>query len=192
MPRLLLVSLFMVFTACSGGRGLVFDGNGVAHPDSPEFMREQAQQRLAADIARELPQLTAEVAIATLPHWREEGRRNEAGWYWDLTSVAVRVHAQAGVVVDQNAVIAVIRDHLDGAIEHGGDDLAVTVTVVEAAAPGAAQPTRTYTVQAGDTLAEICALYYGSAQPWRRIVEANPGLDPQHLVVGSTLNIPAP
>jgi len=63
-----------------------------------------------------------------------------------------------------------------------------------APAPGVPVPTagsaRSYTVQAGDTLADISAAYYGSAQHWRRIVAANPGLDPATLKVGQLLVIP--
>jgi LysM repeat protein len=68
--------------------------------------------------------------------------------------------------------------------------------VVNAAPPAAvsastgASAARTYVVQAGDTLADISAVFYGSTSDWRRIVAANPGLDPGHLVPGTTLVIP--
>jgi nucleoid-associated protein YgaU len=45
-------------------------------------------------------------------------------------------------------------------------------------------------VQEGDTLALISAVFYGSANEWRRIVDANPGLDPASLTVGRELIIP--
>jgi LysM repeat protein len=49
---------------------------------------------------------------------------------------------------------------------------------------------RTYIVQTGDTLAEISAVFYGDTAQWRRIVDANPGLDPGRLVPGTKLVIP--
>lgn len=68
------------------------------------------------------------------------------------------------------------------------------VSATSAAVAPAATPTapaqRTYTVQAGDTLADIATLFYGSPTPWREIVAANPGLDPAKLTPGQTLVIP--
>lgn len=48
----------------------------------------------------------------------------------------------------------------------------------------------THTVAKGETLGDISAQHYGSARHWRRIVEANPGLDPARLKVGQQLVIP--
>jgi nucleoid-associated protein YgaU len=47
-----------------------------------------------------------------------------------------------------------------------------------------------YTIQDGDTLGAIAAVFYGSAQHWRRIVDANPGLDPGALSTGQVIAIP--
>jgi LysM repeat protein len=59
-----------------------------------------------------------------------------------------------------------------------------------APATGAVAGPRTYVVQAGDTLADITTLFYGTNTQWRKIVAANPGLDPGHLVPGTSLVIP--
>jgi nucleoid-associated protein YgaU len=71
---------------------------------------------------------------------------------------------------------------------------AAPAAAVPAAAPAAptapAAGGHRYTIQAGDTLGDISAVFYGSAQHWRDIVAANPGLDPAHLAVGAELVIP--
>jgi nucleoid-associated protein YgaU len=48
----------------------------------------------------------------------------------------------------------------------------------------------TYTVKHGDTLFHIAAVSYGSGGQWKKIVAANPGVDPKHLKVGQKLVIP--
>lgn len=54
-----------------------------------------------------------------------------------------------------------------------------------------AGPTRTYTVQAGDTLKVIAARELGSAEAWKAIAAANPGLDIRKpLVVGQQVQLP--
>lgn len=47
-----------------------------------------------------------------------------------------------------------------------------------------------YTVQRGDTLWRIASNKYGNGQKWRDIINANPGLSPQSLRVGQTINLP--
>jgi nucleoid-associated protein YgaU len=49
-----------------------------------------------------------------------------------------------------------------------------------------------YIVARGDTLSEISKALYGRASLWRRIVDANPGLNPERLRPGMVLKIPPP
>lgn len=49
-----------------------------------------------------------------------------------------------------------------------------------------------YVVQRGDTLSEIAQALYGHATMWQRIVDANPGINPDRLRPGTTLKIPPP
>jgi nucleoid-associated protein YgaU len=53
-------------------------------------------------------------------------------------------------------------------------------------------PSRSYTVQKGDTLSKIAEHYYGNASKWRVIFEANTDLikDPDLIYPGQTLRIP--
>jgi nucleoid-associated protein YgaU len=54
----------------------------------------------------------------------------------------------------------------------------------------AARAARSHVIQAGDTLQTLSRKYYGSIRYWRLILEANPGLDPQHLRIGRKIVIP--
>ncbi|WP_051232110.1 LysM peptidoglycan-binding domain-containing protein [Acidipropionibacterium thoenii] len=55
------------------------------------------------------------------------------------------------------------------------------------AQPGAAH----HRVGPTDSIWSVAQYWYGDGTAWRRIAAANPGLDPAHLPVGSTITIPA-
>lgn len=57
------------------------------------------------------------------------------------------------------------------------------------ARPADASP-RQYTIQEGDTLIAIAAEQYGDAAMWRKIKDANPGLEETRLLVGKTIVLP--
>jgi 5'-nucleotidase/UDP-sugar diphosphatase len=47
-----------------------------------------------------------------------------------------------------------------------------------------------YTIQKGDTLFKIARARYGDAAAVKKIKEANPGLDANHIKVGQKINLP--
>jgi nucleoid-associated protein YgaU len=47
-----------------------------------------------------------------------------------------------------------------------------------------------YTVKKGDTLFSIARTRYGNGNQWQRIAAANPGLSPQTLKAGQTIQLP--
>jgi nucleoid-associated protein YgaU len=49
---------------------------------------------------------------------------------------------------------------------------------------------RTHVIASGENLWTISAAVYGNSKYWKKILAANPGLDPKALRVGRTLNIP--
>jgi nucleoid-associated protein YgaU len=51
-------------------------------------------------------------------------------------------------------------------------------------------PASTYTVKPGDTLWSISVSVYGNGAYTNRIISANPGIDPNRLKAGATLNLP--
>lgn len=65
----------------------------------------------------------------------------------------------------------------------------VTPAIVEPVAPVAA--TSTYTVASGDTLGGIAKKTYGRESAWTAIRDANPGVNPNNLKVGTALKLPA-
>lgn len=50
---------------------------------------------------------------------------------------------------------------------------------------------RTHVVRRGETLSGIAKRFYGDAGRWKRIANANPGIDADRLRTGATLRIPA-
>ncbi len=80
-------------------------------------------------------------------------------------------------------------------------DLTADITVDPSLAPKAAAPAaapaasaaKTYTVQAGDTLSKISKQFYGDANKYMKIFEANKDKlnDPNMIKVGQVLNIPS-
>ena len=68
----------------------------------------------------------------------------------------------------------------------------VPVPAIATPAPVAPAASRTHTVAAGDSLSKISLRYYGTANRWREILQANPGtVSPAGVVrVGTTLRIP--
>ncbi|HZF99470.1 MAG TPA: LysM peptidoglycan-binding domain-containing protein [Chitinophagales bacterium] len=60
------------------------------------------------------------------------------------------------------------------------------------AQPQAASQPRDYTIKGGDTLSKIAKQYYGNANEWRRIYEANKSTisDPDKIFPGQKIIIP--
>ncbi len=64
------------------------------------------------------------------------------------------------------------------------------ITHVEIAPP-AVTDSKSHTVASGEYLGDIAMKYYGSAKAWKKIQDANPGVDAKNLKVGQKLVIPA-
>jgi len=50
----------------------------------------------------------------------------------------------------------------------------------------------THVIQSGDPFQKIAKQYYGGFSKWRRIADANPGVDPTRIRPGQKLKIPDP
>jgi len=121
------------------------------------------------------------------------------GRVWDR--VGGRYRIESTVFLADAATVAALRPAPAPAPDASTPAAADPAPVAEAPAPAAttaAGPASTpppagqrrYVVQEGDTLALISSVFYGDAASWRRIVDANPGLDPAALPVGQELVIP--
>lgn len=196
MRRLPLLFLTLVLAACGGGRGLVFDEEGLGD-NTPERARQRTLAWALADLVETYPGLTATLTTDDLPRWVAEGRRHDEGWYFDHLTLDVAISAlPAGVAPD--AIVDRLHRRLGPAMWVGDENLVITTRVESASMPVAGVPVPpatplpagSYVVQAGDTLAQISAAFYGTTQHWKRILEANPGLDAAALRVGQTIIIP--
>ena len=191
-------------SSCSG-RGAVISA-GAIHDNTPEYARAHVVALITRDLdARLGPRARADVVLVESPRWIPSGRRQSEGWYWDQASVQVDLVGDAGArpELDERDAKAVVIKRLRPSVL--GDGLLVRVSALEDAKRFArlarvAEPAlvattpprapRRYTVQAGDTWADLSTAFYGSAQHWRVIREANPEVRDDGLRAGLDLTIP--
>jgi LysM repeat protein len=78
------------------------------------------------------------------------------------------------------------------AVDPGFSDLSCDISV-DSSLPAPAAEARKYTVQAGDSLSKIAKQFYGDANQYMKIFEANKDQlsDPDKIQPGQDLNIPA-
>jgi hypothetical protein len=192
--RVMVCCLLAGLLGCGGGRnGVVIAGDGSISENSAENARDRGQQQIASDLTPLLAPRTVIVAITPLPHWQTESRTRSEGWHWH--HAAVVVHVSAPCSENQRAQISqTVRRRLSPAMTTGPDHCVVQIVEMPTSADRPAttepRPGRTYIVQAGDTLADISAAFYGSTQHWRTIAFANPDCDPGNLRPGMPLVIP--
>jgi LysM repeat protein len=205
-----LILLLLALAGC-GGRGVVLSGAG-ARDNTPSNARAHVSGLIARDLdARLGRQGRAEVTLAELPEWTPEGGRRSEGWHWKRATVQIDlVGAAEPPALDPDAVRAVLDARLRPAVIGGNRNLLVRISALadadryaalaaadhrvaprSTAGPAPELSERRYTVQRGDTLAEISAAFYGTPQHWRAILAANPGLDAGALRGGESLRIPA-
>jgi nucleoid-associated protein YgaU len=72
------------------------------------------------------------------------------------------------------------------------DDITADITI-DSSLPQPAPPNQTYTVQPGDTLSKIAKQFYGNANAYMKIFDANKDQlsDPNKIKIGQELVIPA-
>lgn len=210
--RIALVSCLAVALAGLSGcgeraPGIIITGDGRMLDNSAENNRVEAVRTIDSELQKPLGEhWRAVTTIAELPTWNDE--RSDGDWQWQKATVTVALigDGTAPLPISTDEVHDGVFKYLRGKVDRAKANLAVTVTQrIDTAAfaratppPDQAQPVpplavagpRTYTVQTGDTLADISSAFYGSPQYWRRIVDANPGLDPGQLKPGAVLTIP--
>jgi nucleoid-associated protein YgaU len=85
-------------------------------------------------------------------------------------------------------------DQIKAVNPNWAQELIVDISVDETAQSATPRSTeRTYTVQSGDTLSKISKQFYGNANEYTKIFEANRDVlkDPNKISSGQTLKIPA-
>lgn len=122
----------------------------------------------------------------------------------DLATLKQKYQPVLDVLAKEDATI--------NAVDMQGDQLHIKATVVSEASKNrvwdaikavdpafadlkheivVAQGEQTYTVKAGDNLSKISRLYYGDANQYMKIAQANNIPDPDKIKVGQQLRIPA-
>jgi LysM repeat protein len=195
--------------------GFIMTSDGQMLANTDENQRAHTADTIRGQLDQQLGgHWLSSVAIAELPEYESDERGQEDGWRWAKATVAVELvgDGAAPATGKVEEVRAAVFDFLRRRVDRPKTNLTVTVTertdparfaalrapgarpapaAAPAAIPAPAAPgQRSYTIQAGDTLADISTAFYGSPQHWRRIAEANPGLDAAHLQPGTVIAIP--
>lgn len=198
---LLLVISLALFAGCgdSMSRGLVITGDGKVGANNARNQRENTQDALRDALLEDLGDgWQAQVQVRELPVWIEDRVIDSGSWRWERITASIILTPPAGTALDQarhDSLDQDVRRYLMGKLAKRDASL-VELGITVAAASGVAASAlpvpqaagqRTYVVQPGDTLADISLAFYGSAQYWRRIADANPG----GTEAGKTIVIPA-
>jgi LysM repeat protein len=204
MLRLALLVSILLLSACgdSLSRGIVITGDGKVGSNNARNQRENAQDTLRIAIEEDLGAgWGVRVAIDEVPTWVEERGNEDGVWRWERMTARVEIVPPLGKQLDESKRAELDRGSRDyllkKIVKKDPARLALTVQIgVAAAVPVATASTptggsRSYTIQDGDTLADISTAFYGTPNHWRAIQQANPGLDPGRLAVGTVIVIPA-
>lgn len=184
MRTVLLVSLMLLLPSCADREGpslsWIRDVNNELLPQTPDNVRRVHQNQIAAQLRKLVGGGLVEVAIAEHP-WYEPGDSESKGhWWYSQPQVTITVTAEQ--TPDQQ----VITSHVSGFMRPLLDRAKPRLTTVINHQKTQAAPvscSRSYTVQANDTLAAISSAFYGTPQHWRLIADAN------HLPVDATLTV---
>lgn len=199
----LVLGILLCAAGCgdSMSRGLIITGDGKVGANNARNQRDMAQEALRTAIADDLgPGWDVRVVIDEQPEWVEERAVSDGAWRWARITAAIVIVPPPGAALPEakrSEYETDARAYLVGKLKRRDPSLlslAIT-TGAAVASPGTSVPAspggpRTYTVQAGDTLADLSTAFYGSPQHWRLIAEANPGSADGPLAPGSRLAIP--
>ncbi len=194
-------------------RGVMFNSEGLPVANTADNYRKDRESVIVRQLDGQFkPHWRTEVTLVDVPTM---DANPDADWEWTAATVTVTMigDGQAplpeGEAAIQQAVVDFMRPQMRrpakpqvtvvsltdpvrfaaqpaGTAAPAAAPVLVTAPSASAAAPGP----RAYEIQAGDTLAEISAVFYGTPKRWRDIVAANPGLDPAALIPGTRIVLP--
>jgi hypothetical protein len=196
--------------------GFIVTDNGDMIANTDENQRAQAVKTIRTQLDAQLGgHWRTEAAIAELPLYDPDDRHSDSGWQWPTATVTVTLvgDGSAPLPFKLEHLREVVYDYLSPRVDHPKHHLTVTVTDVTDAArfaalgsasadpaasqtarpasPAAPAGERRYTVQEGDTFADLSLAFYGTPEHWRRIAKANPALGDGPLKPGTVIVIPA-
>lgn len=218
MRPLIFSALFLSLTCLSScaqqaegtrGFGAVITDDGFKS-NTDRNQRDAIIEHLTHDIDAALtPNWTARVHIDELPTWVPSVDPADGDWRWHQATVHITLLGNGSLAHTVEEIRTGVSDYLSPRVIASKTHLLVSVVLEPLSAPllpvpllPTAQPStavassvavsgpRTYTIQAGDTLADISTLFYGAPEHWRLIVNANPSLNPAALAPGSVVTIP--
>jgi hypothetical protein len=187
--------LNMILSSC--GRwapGYIITEDGTMLSNSDVNQRDVTIQTIRSALDKQLGEhWRAQVNLPELPIYESDERNSSLSWTWKKASITVTLVGD-GIVpltISEKEIYDEIVDFMSQKVFQPKKNLTIvvsqTVDVVQLTALKQLVRPRHYTVQFGDTWADLSQAFYGSAQHWRLLSEANQGGD---LTVGRVLVIP--
>ncbi|MEK7412519.1 MAG: LysM domain-containing protein, partial [Planctomycetota bacterium] len=176
--------------------------------NNPRNARKAMQEARRAEMENNLGEdWKVEVALKEMPIWISERATDDGVWRWESMTVNILITPPVGQTLSAEKIVEfdqALRAYFRTKLVKKNPELVVLHIAAQAPAkPTEVQPVtppvvvvpagpvqRSYTVQAGDTLADISSAFYGTPIHWRSILAANPGLDPGALRPGQAIVIP--
>jgi hypothetical protein len=154
--------------------------------EAPKLAEAQATEPTGGELllARYRVEESADKASAEYEFARVEG-------VWKLQSYTREPRKRPGPTPASTAELAPPRPVERKAVP-GGNPPIVAAPKATGLSTSPSNGPRSYVIQPGDRLETISRQVYGTGRYWRRILEANPGLDPKRLNIGRRITIPAP
>lgn len=214
---LLVLSSVILLCGCSGGAwrpGYLITNDGEMLSNTDENFRVITLGNIVRELDAQLgSHWRVDAAIAELPTYSGSDDTRDSGWMWTKASTSITLIGDGNgePPLSEDQITKLVRDYLWSKVERAHSNLTVTTTRVVDATRLAAKPVkpaksdaapvtagsgpatstpgsaRRYTIQAGDTWADLSQAFYGSAQHWRVIADANQGGE---LTVGREVTIP--
>jgi uncharacterized protein YidB (DUF937 family) len=176
-------------------------GKGENKPVSPQQLEEALGADKVAELAKQagIPaDKGAEVLSQVLPtvvdKMTPDGEIPEEHHLGTLSKIILGGIGVAGVTMAAKAAASHFgnKDEEDAAVEAATPMDSPSASAAPTAASASDTQVRTYTVVSGDTLSKIAKQYYGNANDWPKIFDANRDKlsNPDRISIGQVLRIP--
>ena len=166
--------------------------------------RRRSNRRSSPSTSNTTPAVSSTVTPAQ-PSAEATASGRTSGWSYEIKSgdtlqkIASRVLGDGGrwrEIQDANPGLDPLKLFVGARIQLPGSASSPSRKASETPAKGRSQrvagSSGDYLVKKGDVLSRIAQRELGSSKRWREIVELNPGLDPNRLLVGARLRLPVP
>lgn len=181
-------ALTWMLSACGENRlAYVVDDDGQLRRQTPELMQSRDEDRLRRQLRDAEPAISSIVVEFSQPPQPVYDENFPTEWRYDEVQARIRI---AAVVTDEAALRQQLHDLSLEFLRERRLRVASELSAIVEVSEASAVPGQPYTIQAGDTVADISTAFYGSPEHWRSIMRANPGLDAANLAVGTTIVIP--